>query len=194
MHCIIYFATLIEMFNNHSFLHHNWFTRSHFFTCNLILIFCCKSDSTNTRVFFSACLSFCWNQNFLKLAIMLSAIWSFHILGFECRKINTSKVYLISFSVKKATLESQMSIHLSVTKTPKHLRIAPIDHRAYWPLSLLTIEPIYHWAYQTSSLSTIESINHRVYQPLSLSTIKPIDHQAYWPSSQSTIFSINHLA
>ena len=62
----------------------------------LSYFFGCKSDSTNTRVFLSACLSFCWNQNFLKLAIMLSAMWSLHILGFECRKINTSKVYLIS--------------------------------------------------------------------------------------------------
>ena len=32
------------------------------------------------------------------------------------------------FSVVKVTLESQMSVHLSVTKTPQPLRIAPIDH------------------------------------------------------------------
>ena len=64
------------------------------------------------------------------------------------------------FSVVKATLESQMSVRLSVTKTPQHLRIAPIDHRAYRPSSLLTIE----------------LIDHQVYRPSSLSTIKPIEH------------------
>ena len=52
------------------------------------------------------------------------------------------------FSVAKATLESQMSVHLLVTKTPQPLRIAPIDHRAYQPSSLSTIEPINHQAYR----------------------------------------------
>ena len=67
------------------------------------------------------------------------------------------------FSVAKATLESQMSVCLSVhqsvspsvTKTPQTLRIAPIDHRAYRSSSLLAIEPIGHQAYQPSSLSTL---------------------------------------
>ena len=57
-----------------------------------------------------------------------------------------------AFSVAKATLESQMSVRLSVcppvTETPQPLRIAPIDHRAYQTLSLSTIELIDHWAYQ----------------------------------------------
>ena len=66
----------------------------------------------------------------------------------------------ISFSVAKATLQSQMSVCLSVTETPQPLRIAPIDHRAY-------------------QLSTIQPIDHQAYQPSSLPTIKPINHQAY---------------
>ena len=36
------------------------------------------------------------------------------------------------------------SVCPSVTKTPQPLRIAPIGHRAYQPLSLSTIEPIDH--------------------------------------------------
>ena len=43
------------------------------------------------------------------------------------------------FSVAKATLESQMSVclsvHPSVTETTQPLSIAPIDHRAYQPSS-----------------------------------------------------------
>ena len=92
------------------------------------------------------------------------------------------------FSVAKATLELQMSVCQSVcpsvTKTPQPLRIAPIGHQAYRPLSLWTIEPINHRAYWPSSLSTIEPlritpINHQAYQPLSLLTIEPIDHWVY---------------
>ena len=49
----------------------------------------------------------------------------------------------LNFSVAKATLQSQMSVCLSVclsvTETPQPLRIAPIDHRAYWPSSLSTL-------------------------------------------------------
>ena len=66
-----------------------------------------------------------------------------------------------------------LSVCLSITVTPLPLRIAPIIHRAYLPLSLSTIEPIDHRAYRPSSLSTIEPIKHRTYQPSSLSTIKP---------------------
>ena len=47
------------------------------------------------------------------------------------------------FSVEKATLESQMSVCTSVcpsvTESPQPLRIAPISHRAYQPLSLKSI-------------------------------------------------------
>ena len=54
-------------------------------------------------------------------------------------------------SVIKATLQSQMSLcpsdRPSITKTPQPLRIAPIDHQAYQPSSLLTIEHINHQAY-----------------------------------------------
>ena len=53
----------------------------------------------------------------------------------------------MKFSVAKATLELQMSVCLSVKKTPQPLRIAPINHQAYQPSSLLTIEPIDHRAY-----------------------------------------------
>ena len=73
---------------------------------------------------------------------------------------------VMTFSVAKATLESQISVCLSAIA--KNDWIEPIEHRvywAYWPSSLLTIEPIDHWAYR----------------PLSLSTIEPIDHWAYWP-------------
>ena len=59
-----------------------------------------------------------------------------------------------------------MSICLSDTKTPQTLKIAPIDHQAYRPLSLWTIEPIDHQAYGPSSLSTIDLIDHRAYQHL----------------------------
>ena len=55
----------------------------------------------------------------------------------------------IDFSVVKATLQSQMSIRLSVSqsqKNPKPLRIAPINHRAYWPSSLSIIKPINLWS------------------------------------------------
>ena len=77
-----------------------------------------------------------------------------------------------------------LSVCQSVTKTPKPLKIAPIDHQAYQPSGLSTIEPTDHQAYQPLSLSTIEPIKHRAlkhraYQPSSLSTIIPIDHQAY---------------
>ena len=56
------------------------------------------------------------------------------------------------FSVAKATLESQMYIHLSVCPSSKPLSLSelllltikPIDHRAYQPLRLSTIEPIEH--------------------------------------------------
>ena len=104
------------------------------------------------------------------------------------------RIFLVAliFSVAKATLESQMSVclsirpsvHLSVTETPQHLRIAPS--------SLLTIKPIDYQAYQPSSLTTvkpvksIKPINHQAFWPLSLLTIKPINHWANWPSSLST--------
>ena len=66
----------------------------------------------------------------------------------------------LNFSVAKATLESQMSVRqsvhpsisLSVTKPPQPLRIAPIDYRAYQPLSLLTIKPIGHYICRLSDL------------------------------------------
>ena len=101
------------------------------------------------------------------------------------------------FSVKKATLESQMSVSPSVSLTSKPLclsesllsAIEPIDHLAYRPLSLSTIEPIDHRAYRPSSLSslsTFKPIDHQAYQPSSLSTIEPIDHQAYRPTSLLT--------
>ena len=78
------------------------------------------------------------------------------------------------------------SVCLSVTKTPQPLRIAPINHWAYWPSSLSTIEPIDHRAYQPLSLSTIEPLDHHAHRSLSLSTNEAIDHRTYQPSSLST--------
>ena len=79
----------------------------------------------------------------------------------------------VPFSVAKATLESQMSVCLSVCPLQKPLSltesllssIKPINHQAYRPSCLLTIKPI-----------NIEPINHQAHQPSSLLTIKPIDH------------------
>ena len=76
---------------------------------------------------------------------------------------------LLSFSaclsVAKATIQSQMSIRLSVTKTLQPLRIASIEHQAYQPLSLSTIIPVDHQANPIK----------RSYQPSSPLTIEPID-------------------
>ena len=56
-----------------------------------------------------------------------------------------------TFSVAKATLESQMSVSpsISLSSIAQNAYIEPIDHRAYQPSSLSTIEPIDHQAYQT---------------------------------------------
>ena len=59
-----------------------------------------------------------------------------------CKIENIKKKVRNIFSVAKATLESQMSVCTSVTETPQPLRIAPIGHQAYQPLSLSTIKPI----------------------------------------------------
>ena len=78
-----------------------------------------------------------------------------------------AKIFYFLFSVAKATLEWQMSIHLSV-----RLKSIPLNtslNCSYWPTSLSTIKPIGHLAYWTLSLLTIEPIDHRTYQPLSLS-------------------------
>ena len=65
----------------------------------------------------------------------------------------------------------RLSVCLSVIKTPQSLRIAPIYHWVYRPLSLSTIEPINHQAYLKSSLLTIKPIDYWAYQPLSLMTL-----------------------
>ena len=94
--------------------------------------------------------------------------------------------FYFHFSVTKATLQSQMSVHLSaclsiclsIRLSQKPLSISelllsaiePIDHQAYWPSSLSTIEPIDHRAYRLSSLLTIKPIDHRAYRPSSLTT------------------------
>ena len=109
------------------------------------------------------------------------------------------------FSVAKATLQSQMSVRLSVclsvTEIPQPLRIALIDHRAYQPSSLSTIEPFYHQAYRPSSLSTIKPIDHQAYQPSSPLTIKPINLSSslmtfkpfdLFPSNQHQRYIIPH--
>ena len=85
----------------------------------------------------------------------------------QCYKVSQKKwdlllllqVVTLTFSVAKATLQSQMSVRLSVWLSPK-------------PLSLSEL-----------LLSTIEPICHQAYWPSSPLTIKPIDHQAHWPSS-----------
>ena len=71
------------------------------------------------------------------------------------------------FSVAKATLESQMSICLSVCMSV---------HQSQKPHSLSELLPL-----------TIEPIDNTAYRPSSLLTIKPIDHIAYWPPSLTTI-------
>ena len=65
--------------------------------------------------------------------------------------------YIRIFSVAKATLESQMSVHLYIHLSQKPLSISESSYQAYL-------------------LSSISPINHRAYQPSSLSTIKPINH------------------
>ena len=93
------------------------------------------------------------------------------------------------FSVAKVTLQSQMSVRLSVcpsvTETPQPLRIAPIGHRAYRAYGLSgqsTIKPIDHGLSVRPSITETPKplrsalIGHRNYQPLSLLTIEPIDH------------------
>ena len=104
------------------------------------------------------------------------------------------KNYICSSKSNSRIADVRLSVHLSVTKTPQPLRIAPINHRAYGPSSQSTIKPIDHQAYQPSSLSTIEPVNHQAYQPLSLLTIEPIDHRAYQPSSLTTIKPIDNQA
>ena len=66
--------------------------------------------------------------------------------------------FLFSVAKSKATLELP-------------LRIAPINHGAYQPSSLLTIKPI----------------DCQAYRPLSL------DHQAHWQSSLSTLALLSRL-
>ena len=140
---------------------------------------------------------------------MEADIVSLHYIS-EQNSFRRCLVSLSLFSVAKATLQSQMSVCLSVRLKSKPLSLSElllltiesmdhqtIDHRAfrqYWPLSLLTIKPNDHRAYRPLSLSTIELIDHWAYRPLSLLIIRPIDHRAYWPSSLSTIKPIDHQA
>ena len=64
----------------------------------------------------------------------------FYFIDYSKKCRPTAVVYIFNkFSVAKATLESQMSVRLSVTKTPQPLRIASIDYWAYRPSSLSTI-------------------------------------------------------
>ena len=65
------------------------------------------------------------------------------MMALSCRR---GPRWYFAFSVAKATLQLQMSVCLSVTKTPQPLRIALINHQAYQPSSLSTIEPIDHRA------------------------------------------------
>ena len=93
----------------------------------------------------------------------------------------------IIFSVAKATLQSQMSVclsvSLSITKTPQPLRIKSISHYDYL---LVPQIPISHQA-QTQPLcqSAIMPISHCANQPqcfpLSLSEIMLISHHANQP-------------
>ena len=63
-----------------------------------------------------------------------------------------------AFSVAKSTLQSQMSVNLSVRLSQKPLSLSE--------LLLSAIEPINHRAYRSSRLSTIKPIDHLAYQPL----------------------------
>ena len=96
------------------------------------------------------------------------------MMALSCRR---GPRWYFAFSVAKATLQSQMSVCLSVC----HQNPSASQNCSYQPSSLSTIEPFDHQAYQPSSLSTIEPINHQAYQPSSLSTIEPIIHWAYQP-------------
>ena len=73
----------------------------------------------------------------------------------------------LSFSVAKTTLQSQMSVRLSVSPLPKPLSLSE--------LLLLTIKPINQNAYRPSSLLTIKPIN----LSSSFATFKPFGLFAY---------------
>ena len=88
---------------------------------------------------------------------------SFSDLKWPCQEHLSS--YIVFFSVVKATLESQMSVRLSICPSVRLLQkplslselfpsaIEPIDSQAYWPSSLLTIKPINHRVYHTHTAS-----------------------------------------
>ena len=96
---------------------------------------------------------------------------------FKCHQEVTEPDRLVSFQLSLLQLQKRLYICKcpSVRNTTQPLRIALIDHQAYWTLSLSTIEPIKHQPYQPSSLSTIVPINHQAYKSPSLWTIEPIN-------------------
>ena len=133
---------------------------------------------------------------FVEVSIIASSV-----SGFKNRRLAAALTVLVKcfFSCESDSriANVRLSVCLSVTKTPQLLRIAPIDHQAYWaywPSSLSTIESINHQIYRPSNLSTIKPINHWAYGPSSLSTTKLINHQVYQPSSLLTIKPIDHQA
>ena len=90
----------------------------------------------------------------------------------------------LNFSVTKATLQSQisicLSIHLSVTETPQPIRIKPICHHLHLP-------SIIHHAY---CISVITPIRPPPPKPLK---IMNICHHAYQPSCSSAFMPISHV-
>ena len=131
---------------------------------------------------------------------------AWHLLhGYYCDMAlpDNIKIILINniletFSVAKATLESQMSVRPSVRLSVSLLPIAKIvpishhTHQAYHPSNLSTIKPINHQTYWPLNLLTIKPNDNQTYRQSHLTTIEPIDNRAYQQLSLSTIESIGH--
>ena len=94
------------------------------------------------------------------------------------------------FSVVKATLESQMSVCLSVS----HQNPSASQNCSYWPSCPSAIMPIGHHAHQPSCPSAIMPIGHHAHRPSCPSAILPIGHHAHQPSCTSAIVHISHCA
>ena len=92
--------------------------------------------------------NFGFNSRFPKFGydITLGKFWNHYMTS---RKPNgRPQIWLLNpfFSCESDSriANVRLSVCLSVTETPQPLRIAPVGHRAYQPLSLSTIEPIDH--------------------------------------------------
>ena len=117
-------------------------------------------------------------------------IFSEHLFMADSSMFMVSEIDLsLSFSVAKATLELQMSVRPSVTKTTQPLRILSICHYAYILISkmfylisqipqisvLILISKIFYLISQIFQISVHQSIT-KTPQPL---RIAPINHRTY---------------